>query len=224
MAYQRTPYVESKRAEARERLVMAALSLLAQGGWRHVQMSAVAEAAGLSTGAVYLHFPSKTQLLAQAYRAQAGAELRVVTEIADQTAPAAERLAAAVRAFAQRAMSNRRLAYAMVLEPTEAEIEEERLHFHQQFIEQFRRILQSGQDAGEFELADPQVAAACIFGAITESLMGPLVLAARAGGSDPDARPLIENVLAFCFHGLRSPGATRDEAPRVAPGPRRRRK
>jgi len=74
VAYKRTPYVENKRAEARERLVMAALSLLAQGGWRQVQMSAVAESAGLSTGAVYLHFPSKTELLAEAYRTQAGNE------------------------------------------------------------------------------------------------------------------------------------------------------
>jgi AcrR family transcriptional regulator len=64
MAYQRTPYVESKRAEARQRLVQAAVALMERGGWREVQMSAVAAEAGLSTGAVYLHFPSKIDLLA----------------------------------------------------------------------------------------------------------------------------------------------------------------
>lgn len=207
MSYQRTPYVESKRAEARHRLVQAALELVAQGGWREVQMSAVATAAGLSTGALYLHFPSKPALLCEVYRVQAGAELQVVAEIAARVAPATERLAAAISAFAQRAMSNRRLAYAMVLEPTENEVEEERLRFHAEFIEQFRRIVDDGTAAGEFEVADSRVAAACVFGGITESLMGPLaIVAAPAGGarkrSRADADALVAQVIHFCAHGL----------------------
>jgi AcrR family transcriptional regulator len=75
MTYQTTPYVESKRAEARDRLLQAARTLLEEGGWRDVQVSAVAAAAGLSTGAVYLHFPSKKHLLVEVYRSHASAEL-----------------------------------------------------------------------------------------------------------------------------------------------------
>ena len=207
MGYQRTPYVESKRAEARQRLGQAALDLVAQGGWREVQMSTVAAAAGLSTGALYLHFPSKPKLLCEVYRVQAGAELQVVADIAAREAPAAERMAAAISAFAQRAMSNRRLAYAMVLEPTENEVEEERLRFHAAFIEQFRRIVDDGVAAGQFSVADSRVAAACVFGGITESLMGPLAIAAppAAGArrrSRADADALVAQVIAFCAHGL----------------------
>src|SRR5262245_14920229 len=152
VAYQRTPYVESKRAQARERLVAAALDLLREGGWREVQMSSVAAAAGLSTGAIYLHFPSKTQLLSEVYRTQAAAELRVLADIAAQDAPACERLAAALRAFAQRALASRRLGYAMVLEPAEIEVEEERLHFHTQYIATFRGMVEAGLQAGECDL------------------------------------------------------------------------
>jgi len=137
MAYQRTPYVEGKRAQARQRLVQAALALIAEGGWREVQMAAVGAQAGLSTGAVYLHFPSKPELLAEAYRTQGSVELKVVSEIAASARPAGERLGAAISAFAQRAMSNRRLAYAMVLEPAEREVDQERLRFHAAFIDQF---------------------------------------------------------------------------------------
>jgi AcrR family transcriptional regulator len=207
VVYQRTPYVENKRSEARERLVQAARALVAQGGWREVQISSVAAAAGVSTGAVYLHFSSKTDLLAEVYRNQATVELRVIAEIAAQPVPAAERLAAAIRAFALRAMSNRRLAYSMVIEPADADVEEERLHYHAEFTAQFRRMLEAGCAAGEFDVADPQVAAACIFGCITESLMNPLGIAtrtagnARTGGRD-DAKALVENVVAFCFHGI----------------------
>jgi len=211
MAYQRTPYVESKRAEARARLVQAALALMARGGWRQVQVSDVALEAGLSTGTVYLHFGSKTELLTEVYRSQASAELQVVTQIADQAAPAARRIALAVQAFAKRAMSNRRLAYAMVLEPTEIAVEEERLRFHACFIEQFRRILDAGVASGEFDVADTHIAAACIFGGITESLMSPLGIASRSperGSGRNDAAVLVDRIVAFCFDGLGRPAST----------------
>jgi AcrR family transcriptional regulator len=148
VAYQRTPYVESKRAQARERLVEAALELLKAGGWREVQMSAVAAAAGISTGAIYLHFPSKTQLMSEMYRTQAAAELRILSGIAEQEAPAAQRLEAAIRAYAQRALANRRLGYAMMLEPTEIEVEEERLHAHVQYMAVFRGMVEAGAGRG----------------------------------------------------------------------------
>ncbi|HEY6355019.1 MAG TPA: TetR/AcrR family transcriptional regulator [Burkholderiaceae bacterium] len=211
MAYQRTPYVESKRAEARQRLVQAAVALIERGGWREVQMSAVAAEAGLSTGAVYLHFPSKTDLLAEVYRTQVGTELHVLTQIAEQPVPAADRLRAGINAFAQRAMKSPRLAYALALEPTDIEVEEVRLDFHREFGVQFRRILDSGVAAGEFTIADTRVAAACIFGGIVESLMGPLGATAIIGGKaarakrPPDATALVDGVLAFCFHGLGKP-------------------
>jgi AcrR family transcriptional regulator len=204
MAYQRTPYVESKRAQARERLVAAALDLLKAGGWREVQMSAVAAAAGLSTGAVYLHFPSKAQLLSEVYRTQAAAELRILAGIAEQDAPAAERVAAALRAFAQRALANRHLGYAMVLEPAEIEVEEERLHFHKQYIATFGGMVEAGRQAGEFDVPDAQVAAACIFGAAVESLIGPLAAATHhRAPTREETQRLVESLVDFCLKGVR---------------------
>jgi AcrR family transcriptional regulator len=205
VAYQRTPYVESKRAQARERLVEAALELLKAGGWREVQMSAVAAAAGISTGAIYLHFPSKTQLMSEMYRTQAAAELRILSGIAEQEAPAAQRLEAAIRAYAQRALANRRLGYAMMLEPTEIEVEEERLHAHVQYMAVFRGMVEAGVQAGEFQVAAAQVAAACMLGAVIESLIGPFgagLREPRAPGPREETKRLVDNVVAFCLLGL----------------------
>ncbi len=207
MVYQRTPYVESKRAEARDRSLQAALALLGEGGWRSVQMSAVAAHAGLSTGALYLHFPSKTQLLIELYRAQAGKELAVTAEIAARKGSAAERLASAIRAFTERAISGGRLGYAMILEPTDTEVEEVRLAFHAQFIAQFRQLLDEGCKAGEMHIANTQVAAACVFGSITESLMHPLGLAAqdrtdRRRGKRTDTTSLVDSLIEFCLRGV----------------------
>ena len=214
MAYQRTPYVESKRAEARERSLQAALALLGEGGWRSVQMSAVAAHAGLSTGALYLHFPSKTHLLTELYRAQASKELAVTAEIAARAGSAAERLAGAIRSFAERAITAGRMGYAMVLEPTDLEVEEVRLASHAQFIAQFRQVLDEGCEAGEFQIGNTQVAAACVFGSITESLMHPLGLTAqeRTGarrGKRSDAAALVDSLIEFCLRGVIAPAESK---------------
>jgi AcrR family transcriptional regulator len=221
LAYQRTPYVESKRAQARERLVAAGLDLLKAGGWREVQMSAVAAAAGLSTGAVYLHFPSKAQLLSELYRTQAAAELRVLSAIADQDAPAAARLEAAIRAYAQRALANRRLGYAMMFEPAELEVEEERLHAHVQYIAMFRGMVEAAVRAGEFEAQDPQVTAACILGAVMESLIGPFgagLREPRAAGTREEVQRLVDGLVAFCLRGV-APKGVPPRPRRTAPSP-----
>jgi len=54
------------------------------------------------------------------------------------------------------------------------------------------------------------VAAACVFGAVTESLMSPLTRASQPGAKAAtkgreDAAALVERVVAFCFHGLGRP-------------------
>jgi AcrR family transcriptional regulator len=218
MAYQRTPYIETKRAQARGRLVQAAVSLIGLGGWREVQMSAVATEAGLSTGAVYLHFPSKTELLSAVYRSQADAELQVIASIAAEPGSAADRLAAAIRAFSRRALSNRRLAYAMVHEPTEAEVEQERLRFHREFIAQYRRILESGCAAGEFDIPDTEVVAACVFGSVIEALLVEFGLANQgksraAGGSRQPAADGAETVVDFCLRGIPRPATVQRAKP-----------
>src|SRR5579875_1942955 len=56
-------------AETRERLLKAAAGVFAERGYDGTRVSDIAAAAGVSNGAMYAHFTSKAELLAEALRA-----------------------------------------------------------------------------------------------------------------------------------------------------------
>ena len=68
MPYRPTERTEARRAQTRERIVRAAHELIARGGYREAQVAAVAARAGVATGTVYRHFPSKAELFAEVFR------------------------------------------------------------------------------------------------------------------------------------------------------------
>ena len=68
VAYRTTERTEARRAETRERIVSAALELIAEGGYVAAQIAAVAERAGVAVGTVYRYFPSKSDLFAEVFR------------------------------------------------------------------------------------------------------------------------------------------------------------
>ena len=72
----------------------AALALVAQGGYREAQVAAVAKRAGVATGTVYRHFPSKADLLTEVFRVASQHEVDAVAQAGGETAQ--ERLIAAV--------------------------------------------------------------------------------------------------------------------------------
>ena len=65
MAYRRSALMEERLASNRERILTAARSLVAAGGYREAQIAAVAAEAGMSTGMIYRYFPSKAELFVE---------------------------------------------------------------------------------------------------------------------------------------------------------------
>jgi AcrR family transcriptional regulator len=61
--YRRTPQVEARLSASRERILSAALSLVAERGYAGCSVAAVARRAGVATGSVYRHFPAKADLV-----------------------------------------------------------------------------------------------------------------------------------------------------------------
>src|SRR5690348_8316338 len=113
MPYRATPRTEAAKARTRERIVSAALEQVAEGGYRSASIQAVAARAGVATGTVYRHFPSKDDLFADVFERAAQRELDVLREVARAPGrPAVERMAGAVEAFARRALAGPVLAYA----------------------------------------------------------------------------------------------------------------
>ena len=94
MPYRSTPRTEAKRAEARERVVTAAHDLIAQGGYKAAPVAAVARRAGVATGSVYRHFPSKADLFAEVFRRASQREVDAMAQASAGDGLVLERLAA----------------------------------------------------------------------------------------------------------------------------------
>jgi AcrR family transcriptional regulator len=80
MPYRPTERTEQRKARAREAIVSAALDLLAEGGYASATVQAVARRAGLATGTIYRHFPSKADLFAEVFRRASQREMDVFAE------------------------------------------------------------------------------------------------------------------------------------------------
>src|SRR5689334_15764495 len=96
MPYRATERTEASRLAARQRIARAARGLIAGGGYRAASVAAVAAQAGVATGTVYRHFPSKADLFAEVFRTASQHEVDATRAAADAAGPAApDRLAAA---------------------------------------------------------------------------------------------------------------------------------
>jgi AcrR family transcriptional regulator len=180
--YRPTERTEARKAATRQRIVDAALELLGEGGYASAGVQAVAARAGIATGSVYRHFASKDDLFTEVFRRAAARELATVDAVAaDDGRPARERIAAAAEAFARRALAQPTRAYALLAEPVDAAVEEQRLAFRRGYRDVFARTLEEGVARGELEAHDTGTVAAAIVGALGEALVGPLADPRRNG-------------------------------------------
>jgi AcrR family transcriptional regulator len=200
MPYRPTERTEARRAATRERVVTAARDLIARGGYREAQVAAVAARAGVATGTVYRHFPSKADLFAEVFRQVSQREVDAARAAAGAVGdgPATARLRAAIETFARRALRARRQAWALLAEPVDPAVEAERLVFRRAHAAHFAAILRAGIARGELPDQDADVVGAALVGALGEALVGPLSpVAPRA---DPDA--LTATLVAFCLRSV----------------------
>jgi AcrR family transcriptional regulator len=196
MSYRRTEAILSRLEDNRARILKAARNLVAEGGWQCAHIATVAQTAGLATGTVYRYFPSKAELYAEVLSQVSNRECEVIAAIVDGGGSAAARLEGAVRAFASRALRGRRLAYALIGEPCDPEIDQARLRWRAALSEEFVRLVEDGQREGVFRACDPRIAGACMAGALMEALVGPL---APDSADNPSAvAHLIKEIVRNC--------------------------
>ncbi len=175
MAYRQTPAVEARLQDNRSRILDAARALVSEGGWQEAQVASVAAAAGIATGTVYRYFPSKAELFAEVLSLVSQREVDVLTEIAQADGSSTLRLHSAVSTFVKRAMRNPRLAYALIAEPCDKEIDAARLVYRAAISQVIHSMVSVGQVAGEMRSdVQPDIAATVIVGGFMEGLIGPL--------------------------------------------------
>lgn len=198
MAYRRTEKMETRLAQTRERIVHAALSLVARDGYGAAGMPAIAAEAGVSTGLLYRHFPSKADLFDEVFRHASQREIDACAAASAEGGSARERIARTAETFARRALKGRRLAWALLAEPVDSTVEAERVRFREPYRAIFADIIRDGIAAGEVAPQDARTMAAAIVGAIAESLIGPL--SEQPHPQQEDA--LIATVVRFCVQSL----------------------
>src|SRR6202161_2378364 len=124
MPYRRTENVMRRLAARREAIVAAARDAAGEGGMAAVQIVPVAERAGIAAGTVYRYFPSKNDLVAALVAAVSEAEIDAMRRAADAAPRPRSELAAAMAPFAARALAQRRLAWAVIAEPVDADADQ----------------------------------------------------------------------------------------------------
>jgi AcrR family transcriptional regulator len=202
MPYRETAQIRARKDEVRQSILDAARGLVAEGGFRAAQMSAVAARAGIATGTTYRYFPTQIDLFAEVFRANSQREVDAMREAASGEGSCAERLRRAVQTFIERALRNRRLAYALIAEPVDPRVEAERLEYRGAYAGILEKLLQEGIAAGEFAAQDPHITSAALVGVLGETLLGPL------SRSAPTAREsAADSIVSLCLRAAGANGA-----------------
>lgn len=174
MPYRRTENVVRRLAEREEAILAAATAIAAEDGMAAVQIAAVAARAGIAAGTVYRYFPSKTDLVAELVAAVAGRELSAMAAAGDAAPGPLSALAAAIATFAARALNERRLTWAVIGEPVDAQVDTMRLDFRQSLAAELGARIKTAVEGRHLPEQDAGLAAPAIIGALMEGLLGPL--------------------------------------------------
>jgi AcrR family transcriptional regulator len=174
MAYRRTENVIRRLAARQDAIVASARLAASEGGMAAVQIVPVAERAGIAAGTVYRYFPSKTELVAKLVAVVSEQEIGAVRRAADAAPGPLSALAAAIATFAARALRNRRLAWAVIAEPVDAEVDAVRLSYRKALAAEFEARVRAAVRGGHLPEQDTALAAVALVGALLEGLIGPL--------------------------------------------------
>ena len=174
MPYRRTESVTRRLAARHAAIVAAAGEAAREGGMAAVQIAPVAMRAGIAAGTVYRYFPGKTDLIAALLDEISAREISALRRAADVAPGSLSALSAMIMTFAVRALRDRRLIFAAIAEPVDAELDAERRKFRQQLAAEFALRIAAASAGGHLPDQDSALSAAALLGLLIEGLVGPL--------------------------------------------------
>ncbi|MDP4547597.1 MAG: TetR/AcrR family transcriptional regulator [Marinobacter sp.] len=204
MAYRETDKMRQRKAEARENILKCTSQCVAEKGFRSARITTIANLAGVATGTIYRHFESREDLFAEIFRLATQREVDKVAEALAVEGDAVHRLNNALCQFARRALKGPTRAWAMIAEPVDPKVEEERLLYRKAYASLFEQTIQEGIAEGSIPEQDARITSTCLVGAISESLVGPLSPAQTASlpTTKTDQEALINTIVRYCVRGL----------------------
>jgi AcrR family transcriptional regulator len=186
-------------AGTRARLLRAGVELISERGYGGASVVAIADRAGVATGALYRHFPSKAELFVELFRRTADHELAALRAAAAEHDLYLDRLDAVLTAYASRALATPRLTWALVYEPVDPLVDVERLVYRRRYREEMAELIRLAIAAGEIPDQNPDLAAAAVVGAIAEALVGPI--SPLATGPAPETE-IVAGIVGFCRRAI----------------------
>jgi AcrR family transcriptional regulator len=174
MAYRRTEHVIRRLAARHNAIIAAAGKLAAESGMGMVQIVPVAERAGIAAGTVYRYFPAKIDLVRALVTAMTEREIGAIRRAADAAPGPLSAIAAAITTFAARSIRNRRLTWAMLAEPVDAQVDAVQLDYRKALAAELAARIDVALAGGHLPEQDAVLVSAALVGILLEALFGPL--------------------------------------------------
>ena len=174
MPYRRTENVSRRLAARHAAIIAAARATAREGGLAAVQIAPVARRAGVAAGTVYRYFPGKIDLVAAVLAEISTREIAALRRAGAVAPGPLSALSAAIMTFAARALHDRRLVFAAIAEPVDAELDPARLDFRRRLAAEFAARIAAALAAGHLPEQDTALAAAALIGLLVEGLLGPI--------------------------------------------------
>lgn len=184
MPYRRTENVKRRLAARHAAIIAAARETASEGGMAAVQIAPVALKAGIAAGTVYRYFPGKTELVASLLAEISEREIAALRRAADVAPGPLSALSAAIMTFASRALRQRRLTFAAIAEPIDAELDAARIGFRKRLATEFASLVSAATAGKHLPEQEAGLSAVALVGLLVEGLIGPL--APEATGRERD--------------------------------------
>jgi TetR/AcrR family transcriptional regulator, fatty acid metabolism regulator protein len=187
--------------EKYQRILDAAVEVIAERGYFNSPVSAIASKAGVADGTVYLYFKSKDDVLRTAIDAMFEQFFKRIADRFETLTDPREQLLYIAEVHLEAGAENRSMAIVMQTEVRQSAkfIEEFSRHHLVKYIGVVREVIQKGQQEGVFrgDVSDGLVAH-CMFGAIDE-----LLSAAVFTGRVYDAKTTAAQVMDVLMSGIK---------------------
>lgn len=195
--------MQERMEQNRNAILDSARELIAHGGFKEASIQAIAERAGVSTGLVYRYFENKSQILIEVLSDAIRREVEILDHIAKSDLSAKQKLQKSVTTFVKRAMNSPQLAYSLMFEPVDPEMEHERFRSKQLIKQSIKEILAEGKVNGEFDFEDLNTAALGVVGSMTFVVIEPLNPSRNVMFDQNYKDYFVKQIADFCVNAVR---------------------
>ncbi|WP_168542528.1 TetR/AcrR family transcriptional regulator [Acinetobacter sp. A2] len=203
MSYKRSSLMQERMEQNRNAILDSARELIAHGGFKEASIQAIAERAGVSTGLVYRYFENKSQILIEVLSAAIRREVEILDHIAKSDLTPKQKLQKSVTTFVKRAMNSPQLAYSLMFEPVDPEMEHERFRSKQLIKQSIKEILAEGKVNSEFDFEDLNTAALGVVGSMTFVVIEPLNPSRNVMFDQNYKDYFVKQIADFCVNAVR---------------------